>query len=246
MDSNSRIIEIECPTGAKLRINSNDIPLFGKKDEAGTLLERIPKLGLEFLLSVSNGVDPVHDHPRPVDYELWDTQRKEPGIPRSFVVRISPIPKASDFRSKLQPLYESLLHYKPTSSREAATCKHLIQSFEVAYPELKGLANPEPARDGWGHAHEDDSVEGLLREGAAAEKGTDKHETLVREFLGEDNEKMVLNLLEKEFKQFKETTAKELNDLRHQIHNINDRAEDQAKILRGLRDVFLPEIHDED
>lgn len=55
-------------------------------------------------------------------------------------------------------------------------------------------AEPAPA-DGWGHTSENASVEDLLREGAAAEEGTDNHEQVIRQLLGEDNAKGAIEML---------------------------------------------------
>lgn len=55
----------------------------------------------------------------------------------------------------------------------------------------RGIATVAP-KDGWGHTTENASTDDLLREHAAAEAGTDKHEKVFKEVLGKDDEKLAL------------------------------------------------------
>ena len=78
---------------------------------------------------------------------------------------------------------------------------HVAQALDILTDlggSLVGLGlnnTPMPPNDGWGHTTKDASVEDLLREGAAAEAGTDKHEQAIKQLLGEDNSKGAILML---------------------------------------------------
>ena len=88
-------------------------------------------------------------------------------------------------------------------SGETLRARTLLDGMRVAIDPL--LPKPpvtdevtrveEDVHDGWGHTRVDASVEDLLREGAAAEAGTDNHEQVIRQLLGEDNAKGAIEML---------------------------------------------------
>lgn len=102
-----------------------------------------------------------------------------------------------------------------------------------------GLATECPAvrGDGWGHALQDSSVEDTLRELLASEKGTDKHEELMRKFLGEGGEKVLLTVLSRDFYDFRTSMLKQVAALKQDLADAKARYEGKlAKMLSALSD----------
>lgn len=206
----SFLIEIECPSGAKLVGDlsrmahamslefyvhkpaewlprgiaiPSDIYAYIREDE-GRALNYIFGMPWESLLKV---MDPHKASPGPKDHELWNTmqcvQLSGKGGPNPFLARVTP--KVDE--SKRETPVELFQDIKGITER---TLERLREgNIEGAVNLLSGLVTacdnfklPEPAAgDGWGHAHTADTVEALLREGSAMLEGTDKHEQMFRD-----------------------------------------------------------------
>lgn len=81
------------------------------------------------------------------------------------------------------------------NSGESLRASALLEGMGLSLRTALGAVPAPVYQDGWGHTSEDASVEDLLREGDAALKGTDKHEQVIQQLLGEDNAKGAIQML---------------------------------------------------
>lgn len=190
----SFLLEIECPSGAKLLGDLYDVTkLVAEFDEIPPrvidivdanetrIFNYIWTVSLRDLLRVmqalgSGTYDPL------VDQTAWTAVQTQllsgSSAPNPFVIRIIP-------RSTEQPA-EIFQDIKGIAER---TLERLREgNIEGAVNLLSGLVTAcnkpldnATAGDGWGHAHEADTVEALLREGTAMFEGTDKHEQMFKD-----------------------------------------------------------------
>lgn len=73
---------------------------------------------------------------------------------------------------------------------------YLPKDIEPEFPTVTEPVVPAPpSEDGWGHTSKDASLPELLREGLAAEQGTDNHEQVLQQLLGDDNIKGTVEML---------------------------------------------------
>ena len=96
--------------------------------------------------------------------------------------------------------------------------------------------------DGWGHSLQDSCVEDTLRELLASEQGTDKHEELMKRYLGEGGEKVLLTMLSKDFYAYKASTDARIEGLTKLHQDLNSRF--NAQTLRLRTALGVPELPD--
>ena len=233
------VVIIECPSGGRLEIPRG---VFQVPDD-----KVIPTVMNHHMLEAlaTNGrwlVDPI-----PADFDLWRQQfNPRPHRLWSFVIRVQPV---APMPLAAQDFLQAMLDIR---SRAVAKHDNLPQLLDELILGFKGLfpsptaAAAVPASDGWGHSLEDSSVEGLLRELAASDAGTDKHETVLKQIVGGDGEKLVLYHLLEEFMAFRKETTRRLNAIDTYCATLATHGSEQRRIMERLRGAFEPEREDMD
>lgn len=223
------ILVLEAPDGRSWRIPADKLMDLIDSNRGGmhfatpttprTLLGRVVFMNLTSMLAYADHIDLA-----PADLLAWVGTRPSGTIPEGYAFRLEggqnglgPV--------QLPDLIDALTRAK-TSDDPNSIIDQVI--YELQKPaETTGAPAPE---DGWGHTTKDASTEDLLREGAAAAEGTDKHEQVIRKLLGEDNEKAAIELLRQlvsDLQRFQEMDIKPfMYDLR--ACRAKERAEENA------------------
>lgn len=212
-----QVVEIHLPSRITLTINARKlVDLIAKATDhyphnvfnlLGTsgllpLVFRVPLAWIYLHREHKDAVGPTHE-----DYALWDELRAQRVI-RANPVTLhitgvedeTPAPQrelskeelAAEINSGVKKALELL------QGGDTLRAESLLQGVQLA---LQGVERRVAVDDGWGHTTQDASVEDLLREGAAAAEGTDKHEQVIQQLLGEDNAKGAVEMLLKALKE---------------------------------------------
>ena len=105
-----------------------------------------------------------------------------------------------------------------------------VQPDEAPTP-TRCPAVPPIKNDGWGHSLQDSCVEDTLRELLASEEGTDKHEELMKKYLGEDGEKVLLSMLTRDLYTYMTSSKARIDHLTEALQELSSRFDNQVHRL---------------
>ena len=239
-DLEKQLVEIHLPSKTVVVINARDMvdliarsthgfPQIVRALDLSKLLPLVFRVPLAWIYThrspMSDEQGPTHE-----DYAIWaEIQTRKAFQANPVTLHLTGVPVEEPAPQQRELTKEELVAEISGGVRKAqellasghltrAQC--LLEGLELALRPVS-----KPADDGWGHAHQDDSVEGLLREGAAAGEGTDKHEQVIQQLLGEDNAKGAVEML-----------LKALKEQGHHIHQLQQGRIDDLKRLNAVGD----------
>lgn len=215
-DLEKQLVEIHLPSKTVVVINARDmvdliarsthgLPQIVRALDLSKLLPLVFRVPLAWIYThrspVSDGQGPTHE-----DYAIWsEIQARKAFQANPVTLHLTGIAEEEPAPQQRELTKEELVTEIRSGVRRAQellASGHLMRA-QCLLGDLELALRPasKPTDDGWGHTTQDASVEELLREGAAAAEGTDKHEQVIQQLLGEDNAKGAVEMLLKALKE---------------------------------------------